>query len=150
VVRLIIAAALVVVVSGCAAIVRRRQSTDAPSQPASWNVPAQIDRRDFHDPASAWVVVVFSSSSCQTCASVVAKASVLRSEQVAVQEVEFTSARSLHERYRIDAVPTTIVADGSGVVRASFLGPVTATDLWAAVAEARDPGSSPEPGLGQH
>jgi hypothetical protein len=28
-------------------------------------------------------------------------------------------------------------------VAASFIGPVTATDLWAAVAEARDPGSTP-------
>jgi hypothetical protein len=35
------------------------------------------------------------------------------------------------------------------VVRASFVGPPTATDLWAAVAEARQPGVSPEPGLGR-
>jgi hypothetical protein len=28
-------------------------------------------------------------------------------------------------------------------VVASFLGPMTATDLWAAVAEAREPGSTP-------
>jgi hypothetical protein len=34
-------------------------------------------------------------------------------------------------------------------VRAGFAGPVTATDLWAAVAEARQPGSSPEPQLGR-
>jgi hypothetical protein len=30
------------------------------------------------------------------------------------------------------------------VVRASFLGPATATDLWAALAELREPGSVPE------
>jgi hypothetical protein len=29
------------------------------------------------------------------------------------------------------------------VVRASFLGPGTATDLWGAVAELREPGSTP-------
>jgi hypothetical protein len=28
-------------------------------------------------------------------------------------------------------------------VRAAFLGPVTATHLWAAVAEAREPGATP-------
>ena len=33
--------------------------------------------------------------------------------------------------------------------RAGFIGPMSATDLWAAVAEARQPGSSPEPNLGQ-
>ena len=51
--------------------------------------------------------------------------------------------RALHERYAIEAVPTTLIADPEGVVVASFLGPVTATDLWAAVAEAREPGSTP-------
>jgi len=40
------------------------------------------------------------------------------------------------------------VADAAGVVRAAFVGPATATDLWAAVAEARQPGTSPEPDLG--
>ena len=38
-----------------------------------------------------------------------------------------------------DAVPTIVVADEQGVVRASFVGPPSATDLWAAVAKARDP-----------
>jgi hypothetical protein len=33
-------------------------------------------------------------------------------------------------------------------VRAAFVGFATATDLWAAVAELRNPGSTPEPGLG--
>ena len=36
-----------------------------------------------------------------------------------------------------------LIVDGDGVVRATFIGPVTATDLWAAVAEAREPGSTP-------
>jgi hypothetical protein len=33
-------------------------------------------------------------------------------------------------------------------VRRAFVGAFTATDLWAAVAELRDPGSTPEPDLG--
>jgi hypothetical protein len=35
------------------------------------------------------------------------------------------------------------------VTRAAFLGPTSATDLWAAVAELRRPGSTPEPDLGR-
>ena len=35
------------------------------------------------------------------------------------------------------------------LVRAGFVGAFTATDLWAAVAEARAPGSTPEPELGR-
>jgi hypothetical protein len=42
-----------------------------------------------------------------------------------------------------------VVADAQGVVRRGFVGAFTATDLWAAVAEVRAPGSTPEPDLGQ-
>ena len=62
---------------------------------------------------------------------------------MAVEEVEYGTDRALHERYSIDAVPTLVIADAQGVVVATFLGPMTATDLWAAVAEAREPGSTP-------
>jgi len=46
----------------------------------------------------------------------------------------------------IDQVDQNLVR---GVVRAAFVGAFSATDLWAAVAEARAPGSTPEPELGQ-
>jgi hypothetical protein len=46
------------------------------------------------------------------------------------------------------AIPTTVIADCEGVVRRGFVGAFTATDLWAAVAELRAPGSTPEPDLG--
>jgi hypothetical protein len=55
----------------------------------------------------------------------------------------------MHKRYKIDGVPALVVADQDGVVRAGFLGPVKAQDLWAAIAECRQPGSSPEPELGK-
>ena len=55
----------------------------------------------------------------------------------------------MHRRYELAAIPTTVVADADGVVRRAFVGAFTATDLWAAVAELRDPGSTPEPDLGQ-
>ena len=73
----------------------------------------------------------------------VAKAKVLEAPDVAVDDVEVSQRRALHERYRIEAVPITVVADAAGVVRASFVGPATATDLWAIVAEVREPGSTP-------
>ena len=73
------------------------------------------------------------------CRSVLDKAPCVECDEVAVVEVEYTAERSLHEQYSIDAVPTLVIADARGVV-AAFLGPMTATDLWAAVAEAREPG----------
>ncbi|MDO8361744.1 MAG: hypothetical protein Q7V88_02520 [Actinomycetota bacterium] len=138
----VVAAAVVV-----GLVLRRRQAVQAPTQP-TYAVPAQLDRGDF--PAEApWLVAVFSSGSCTTCADVVRKAEVLRSKDVAVVDVEFGAARALHAKYDIQAVPIVAIADAEGVVRAGFAGPVTATDLWAAVAEARQPGSSPEPELGR-
>jgi hypothetical protein len=56
--------------------------------------------------------------------------------------VEHARDRVLHDRYRIEAVPATLVADDQGVVVASFVGPVAVADLWAAVAAAREPGES--------
>ena len=134
--RLLIAAAIVVVAVVVALIVKRRRP-DAPTQPAG-RVPTQLDRADFERPDAPWLVAVFTSATCATCADVVAKAAVLASDEVAVTDVEWQSQRGVHDRYRIDGVPLLVIADREGVVRGSFAGPVTATDLWAAVAAARE------------
>jgi hypothetical protein len=139
--RLLIALVITALAVVVAVVVARRRP-DAPANP-TYAVPAQLDRRDFERPESPWLVVVFTSESCQTCAGVLDKARPLTSDAVAVQEAEVTRDARLHERYQIDAVPTLVIADHEGVVRASFLGPVTATDLWAALAELRSP-SRPE------
>ncbi|MCB1002398.1 MAG: thioredoxin family protein [Acidimicrobiales bacterium] len=146
--RLLLALAIVAVAVVVALVARRRRVADAPTQ-TTHHVPDQLDPADFRplvDPESAeapWMVVVFSSATCHTCGEMVAKARPLASRQVAVVEVEYGAQTDLHRRYRIDAVPTTVVTDRAGVVRASFLGRVSATDLWAEVAEVREPGSRP-------
>jgi len=144
--RLLIAAALVVVAVAVAFLLERRRP--APPTQARWAVPTQLDRADFGGGDHPWLVVVFTSSTCESCGRATAKASVVASRQVAYQEVPYQTRKDLHERYHIDAVPCIVVADPEGVVRASFIGVPTATDLWAAVAEAREPGTSPEPELG--
>ena len=134
--RLAVALAIVAVAVVVALVVRRRRP-DAPTQPPG-TVPAQLDRADFPRPEAPWLVAVFTSATCHTCADVAAKVAVLASADVAVTEVEYGAARPLHARYRVDSVPMLVIADAAGVVRRSFLGPVTATDLWAAVAAARE------------
>lgn len=146
--QIFIAVAVVIAALATASIRNRRRVAAPPTQPRGL-LPTQIDRADFPHVAAPWCVIVFSSASCQTCAQVVQKAEVLACDEVAVVNVEFTANRDLHQRYSIDAVPGVIIADKNGVVRAAFSGPVTATDLWAAVAECRNPGSSPEPELGR-
>ena len=140
-------AGAVIVVAVVVAVVLDRRRPDAPTVPR-WAVPTQLDRTDFARPGAPWLVAVFTSSTCDACAGTAAKAAVLACDDVAVDEVELGSRPTLHRRYAIDAVPMVVVADAEGVVRAHFVGPPTATDLWAAVAELREPGSSPEPHLG--
>ncbi len=135
--RLLLAVGLVAVVAVVAEIVRRRRAADPPTQ-VRGEIPSQLDRADFD--GGGWLVAVFTSATCSTCADVVRKADVLRSDEVTVATVTFQEHRNLHERYDIDAVPCLLIADADGVVHAGFLGPVTATDLWAAIANAREPG----------
>jgi hypothetical protein len=145
--RLLIAAVLLVVAVAVAAAVRSRRP-QPPTQPR-WTIPAQLDRADFGHPDRAWLVVVFTSAACESCARATAKAEVLASPEVAYQEVSYQERADLHRKYGVEVVPAILFADDEGVVRASFVGVPTATDLWAALAEVREPGSSPEPDLGQ-
>lgn len=136
--RLLLAVAVVAVAAVVAQSIQRRRAADPPTQPRR-ELPSQLDRADFD--GRGWLVAVFTSETCSTCADVVRKAAVIACDEVAVQTVSFQAHRALHERYRIDAVPSVVVADGAGVVHTGFVGPVTATDLWASVANARNPGS---------
>jgi hypothetical protein len=138
--RLLLALAIVAVAGVVALVARRRRQPDAPTQPR-YRTPQQVDRADFPYGDHEWLLVAFTSATCHTCADVVAKASVAASAAVGFAEIEYNAQRSLHDRYQIDAVPTLVLADRHGVVRAAYLGRVTATDLWAAIAEAREPGS---------
>lgn len=140
--QVVILVVVTVVAVGVAALLRRR-SADAPEQGPSWAVPTQLDRADFERPDAPWLVTVFSSATCLSCQGAWAKAEVLASDAVAVQEVEAIERKDLHDRYRVDAVPMVLVADSAGTVMRSFVGPPTATDLWAALAELRQPGSVP-------
>ena len=128
---------VVVVIALLTNLWQRKRQVDAPTQGAS-EVPSQIDRSDFVRPDAPWVVLAFTSATCQTCSDIERKVRVLETNSVAIQILEYTAQRDLHERYKIDAVPTVLMADANGVVQANFLGPVSATDLWAALARARD------------
>lgn len=144
--RLLIAAVLVIIAIVVAIVLQRRKP--APPSASEWNIPVQLDRRDFARPDASWLVAVFTSSTCDACDGVWSKAQHLDAGPdgpVCVQELEAIASADIHRRYGIDAVPLVLIAGADGVVQRHFLGPVTATDLWAAVAEVRVPGSTPGP-----
>jgi hypothetical protein len=143
--RALLVVVLAAVAVAVALVVQRRRAAPAPAN-TSHTLPDRLDRRDFDRPDAPWLVAVFTSATCSTCAGVWEKARVLASDQVAVQQLEAVSHRELHGRYRVTAVPGVVIADREGVVRARFLGPVTATDLWATLAEVRAPGTLPAEG----
>ncbi len=131
-------AAIVLLLAAGLGYTLRKRKPDAPAQiPGA--MPYQLSRGDFDGPQKNWLVAVFTSSTCDACRDVATKASVLESGEVSVQIIDFAEMRDLHERYQIDSVPTMVIADKDGVVRFATVGPVTATDLWAALAKCRDP-----------
>ena len=121
-----------------ALVLRRRSAVDAPTQKV-FAAPTQIDRSDFPTAEHQWLVAAFTSETCHVCADMLAKAHVVASNSVSVVELEYSAFKDLHSKYNIEAVPTIIVTDDRGVVHKSFIGPVSATDLWAGVASAREP-----------
>lgn len=139
----IIFVAIAMVLALVVALVLKRRTSDAPTQ-SGYEIPIQVDRNDFDSPDTAWLVAVFTSATCHTCADVATKAGVLSSSEVAVQRIDYTVDPALHKRYRIDAVPLLVIADAQGIVHKGFIGPLKAQDLWAAMAECRNPGSTPE------
>jgi hypothetical protein len=133
-----------VVVAVLVAVVLGRRGAPEPERGPSYAVPTLVDRSHFERPEAPWLVVEFSSSTCLACRGTWDKVQLLESDVVAVADVDAQARKDLHDRYGIDAVPMTIVVDAAGMVRRSFVGEPTATDLWAAVAELREPGSVPE------
>ena len=138
-----IVASIILLIAAILSFIVRRRKPDAPSQ-TSHVVPQQLSRKDFEHSQKPWLLAVFTSSTCDACQDVATKAKVLASKDVVVQIIDYLDRRDLHARYSIDAVPTTVIADHLGVVRFGVLGPITATDLWAAMARCRDPQISAE------
>ena len=145
--RVAIAAGILVVVLVIAFLLRRRPPAPPPRD--VYPVPRQLDRHDFPRPEAPWLVALFSSTNCESCRGLPEKIAALESAAVTTCEIEAATRGDLHRRYEISAIPMTLVADADGVVRRVFVGAFTATDLWAAVADARAPGTTPEPTIGQ-
>lgn len=150
--RIVIAAVLLVIAGVVAVVLERRRAASATVTVArdEYSVARQIDRRDFPRPEAPWLVVLFSADRCDNCANVRPKLAALESAEVAVFDAEEARSGSLHRKYGVEAVPMTLLADTEGVVVDAYFGRVTATDLWAAVAEARQPGSRPPGGCADH
>ena len=96
---------------------------------SGWSIPGHLSREDFNFLNEPWLVVIFSSESCETCKPVVTEGMKLTSLGVAIQEVTAETNKSLHEKYDIDAVPMLLLVDKFGLVRSSHLGPTNSEEV---------------------
>jgi hypothetical protein len=129
--RLLIAVGLAVLAVVIVWFIQRRRPARAPTEAATHEAPAQIDRAEFASPEVRWLIVVFSSETCEGCQQVLAAARRLVTRDVAVEDVTFQRDRELQERYGITAVPTTIVAGPDGVVQRWWIGTVRLDEMAA-------------------
>ena len=137
VVRLVIAVVILAVAGAIAWWLDHRRTVAPPSQGRAV-APQQLDRNDFPRPDASWLVVLFTSRHCDSCAGLVEKALPLASDDVGVVEVEYTLQPELHARYGIDAAPITVLVDRDGVTRGAFIGAYSAPELWSTLAELRN------------
>lgn len=136
--RVLIAAAIIVIALVVAYLAQRRRS-DPPTQATPVrSLPQQLDRADFAFPASTYLVVVFSSDTCDACSAVLDTVEAIRADDVAVQNVSWQADKILHGRYEIDTVPATVVAGPDGAVGAAFLGQMPQGELIEAMQAFRD------------
>ncbi|MCP3937015.1 MAG: hypothetical protein GY708_16785 [Actinomycetia bacterium] len=127
--RLLIAVVILVVALVVAWFAQRRRP-DAPMQTSADRLlPHQLDRGDFTSPEQTYLVAVFSSDSCDACASVLAAVETLAAPDVAIQNISWQFDKDLHDRYAIETVPATVIAGPDGVVGAGFLGQMQVAEL---------------------
>ena len=130
--RLVVLLVLTVLAIGISLLLQRRRP-EAPTAP-SYRSPIQVDRGDFDSPESASLIVMFTSVTCDGCATAwdivldVASGTVA-SGTVAIQKIEIEQTPDLHQRYKIDGVPTTLIVDDQGVVLRSYFGPLDREEI---------------------
>lgn len=115
------------------ALILQRRRPDPPSAP-SYRAPSQLDRDDFGHPSVPILLALFASTTCDTCprAWETVQAIARRYDgAITAQRIDVQNDPELHKRYRIDGVPTTVVADPEGVVQEAFFGPMTDEQLLA-------------------
>lgn len=116
----------------------QQRTPPAAPVPTRHILPEQLDRNDFVRPDAPWLVLVFTSATCETCAKVWTSTQLVESDQVAIENVAYQDRQDIHDRYAVTAVPSVVIADAQGVSRGEFLGPPTSAELWAKLAEVRE------------
>ncbi len=111
------------------AVALQRRRSEPPSSP-SYRAVSEIDRSEFAHPEEPTLVVMFGSTTCDTCPIVW---ETIESIGAPAERVDVQTDPKRHQRYRIDGVPTTVIADRAGVVARTFFGPLSKAQIEEAL-----------------
>lgn len=137
--RVLLVGAIVVAAAILAWVLERRRVAASKPVRTAAPVPSQIDRTDFARPGAEWLVLLFSSDACESCAAMAARISPLENDVVAVDQAEYAQRPEIHDKYGIESVPVLGFYDRDGVARETFVGSVDSTTLWASLGRLRGP-----------
>ena len=98
-----------------------RRKPDSPTVP-KFVLPLQLDRHDFERPDSKWLLVLFTSETCDSCVTVLAQLPDLAITNLHIQSIEFPAQEALHKKYSVGSVPSLLLTGPQGVVEWSFAG----------------------------
>ena len=115
--------AVVAVAAAALAFWQQQQRRAAPTT-ARGEPPTSLDRRDFRAPDAPWLIAVFTSATCSSCAAVLTELSGHESSAIVVVDVEIGVDPELHKKYAIESVPTAVIADATGDAKLAFVGPL--------------------------
>jgi thioredoxin-related protein len=115
--------AVVALAAAALAFWQQQQRRGAPTA-ARGEPPTSLDRSDFRAPRAPWLIAVFTSATCSSCAAVLTELSSHESGEIVVVDVEIGVDPELHKKYAIDSVPTAVIADATGDAKLAFVGPL--------------------------
>lgn len=87
-IQVVVALLIVAAGVGIAYVVRRRD-TGTFAKGERWSVPAQLERTDFEAPRTERLVVVFSSETCDACATTWERLQDIVEQGTAIQQVSY-------------------------------------------------------------
>ena len=81
--------------------------------------------------------MLFSSTNCNACSAARAQLAELSADDLVIQEITWQDDPEVHRRYRIPAVPTTVLVTASGATFHAVIGRPGAGELAGELERAR-------------
>ena len=132
-IRLLVALGLGGVVSAIAVVFNRSGTTTSISVRRN-SLPARVPAVEV-GLAEGPAIIIFTEASCHSCRDVVRLIRGPAGAGLPVADVEYGAEPTLHRKFNIDTVPTTVVVDKQGTVIAGWTGRVDLREFATALAE---------------